>query len=535
MARYKSRHDKSGGYHSKKYIENTRASEEERYIPSYDQSKHSHENQTSHYVPKKENRENIFIDDEYNNYKEPEAAEEDYEYEDEEGGGPRRTKPIVIILTILLIIAVLAAGCYAVYNFVLKEPQVVETMPPTVKKIATKQEATKQEATKQEATVEPTESEEEKLDKLAAAYVADMSKDEKIYQMMIVDPETLTGVDVATLAGDTTKEALTKYPVGGVCMFSQNIEDKDQITEMIKNMQSYSKTPMFISVDEEGGTVSRVQEKLQTTDIANMFTYKDESEATATANAKKIAQAISKLGFNFNLAPVADVWTNKDSDVIGERAYSDDYEEASKLVSAAVKGFHEGNVLTSLKHFPGHGSASEDSHVQLAHINKTKEELLRDDLSPFKAGIAAGSDTVMIGHIIVDSMDEEKPATLSSVIVPELLRKELNYNGVIISDSMKMASVTESYSTDEIVKGLIADATIDLILCPSSIEDYHTAINTALTNGDIKQEMIDNSVTKIIKLKIKQGIIPESELKAADNNQKPTESVKSTSATTKAN
>ena len=488
LARYQSKHSKSGGYHSKKYIKNNRSDDDVKYIPS---------EEPQEYIQKPEP---VFIDDDEDIY-ENEIDNDEYE-------ASRRTKPMIVIIIILLILTVFGAGAYAVYNFVLKPPAPqIETVPTATMAPATKQEATKQEATKQEATTEPTESEEEKLEKAAREYVSGMSKDEKIYQMFIVRPETITGVDVATQAGDATKEALSKYPVGGIVMFSQNIEDKDQIKEMISNMQSYSKIPLFISVDEEGGAVSRVQEKLSTTELKDMYEYKDDGEDTAKKNAKTLADSIKALGFNYDFAPVADVWTNKDSDAIGERCYTDDYETATKLIPAAVEGFHQGNIITSLKHFPGLGGASEDTHDTLAHTSKSKNELLNEDLAPFKAGIAAGADSVMTAHIIVDELDSEKPATISKSVVPELLRKELDYKGIVITDSLQMSSITESYSTDELVVGMINDATVDIILDVNSIDDYYEAINKALTDGDIKETSIDESVVKIIALKMKYGII----------------------------
>lgn len=485
---YKSRHDKSGGYHSKKYIENNRSDEEKKYFPS--EKENDLKTSEPEFDPVIDNGGS--------------GSDDLPEYDSKS----KKSKPLIIIIVILLTLTVLGAGAYAAYHF-LTSPDVTPTEATVASTIApaTVDEATPQEATPQEATADPNESEDQKYTEAAAKYMETMSNDEKIYQMFIVKPETITGVDVATVAGDTTKEALAKYPVGGILFSSQNIEDTEQITEMISNMQSYSKTPLFTTVIEEGGTLSSCQEKLGTTELENMYSYKDRKESQAKINAKMISEAISKLGFNFDLAPVTDVWSNKDNTYIGERCYSDNFEDASKLIPAAVEGFHEGKMITTLKYFPGTGDAVLESEQSLPHISKTEEQLLNDELSPFKAGIAAGADTVTVGNVIADQIDADKPVSLSSKAVPELLRNKLSYTGIVMSDSIQSSALTQTYSTDDIVKGMINDATINILVDPGNIDEYYTAVNSAVTNGEIKQSAIDESVTKIIALKIKYGII----------------------------
>ena len=278
--------------------------------------------------------------------------------------------------------------------------------------------------------------------------LADMSLRDKVCQMMFVRPESITGIDVVTAAGDTTKSALEQYPVGGIVYFAQNMESKDQVKEMIDNSQSYSKVGLFISTDEEGGMVNRLMNTVGTTYIDSMYNYKDEGTQKAHDNAYTIASDMAALGFNMDFAPVADVWSNPDNTVIGERAYSDDYSQAAELVGSAVKGFEDGGVMCTLKHFPGHGDTAEDSHYSSAYVRRTKDEIMADEMQPFTAGIDAGAEFVMVGHLIVPDIDE-LPATLSYKITTEMLRNEMHFEGIAITDSLAMSSIADNYGVGE--------------------------------------------------------------------------------------
>lgn len=206
---------------------------------------------------------------------------------------------------------------------------------------------------KENKSISETKKETEENAVMPEDILAEMTLEEKIYQMFIVSPEQITGVNTVTAAGETTKLALQTYPVGGIMYSKPNMISQEQIKEVIDNSQSYSDINLFIAVDEEGGTVNRLMDTLGTTRIDSMYTYKNKGTKTARENARTIAKDMKSLGFNLDFAPVADVWTNPQNTVIGERAYSDDFKEAAELVNAAVEGFHEGGVLCTLKHFPG--------------------------------------------------------------------------------------------------------------------------------------------------------------------------------------
>lgn len=338
--------------------------------------------------------------------------------------------------------------------------------------------------------------------------LADMSLRDKVCQMMFVRPESITGIDVVTAAGDTTKSALEQYPVGGIVYFAQNMESKDQVKEMIDNSQSYSKVGLFISTDEEGGMVNRLMNTVGTTYIDSMYNYKDEGIQKAHDNAYTIASEMAALGFNMDFAPVADVWSNPDNTVIGERAYSDDYSQAAELVGSAVKGFEDGDIMCTLKHFPGHGDTAEDSHYSSAYVKRTKDEIMADEMQPFTAGIDAGAEFVMVGHLIVPDIDE-LPATLSYKITTEMLRNEMHFEGIAITDSLAMGSIADNYGVGESAVMSIK-AGIDMLLDPTDIDTAIDAVVQAVESGDITEDRIDESVRRILTLKEKQGLLSQS-------------------------
>lgn len=338
--------------------------------------------------------------------------------------------------------------------------------------------------------------------------LADMSLRDKVCQMMFVRPESITGIDVVTAAGDTTKAALEQYPVGGIVYFAQNMESKDQVKEMIDNSQSYSKVGLFISTDEEGGMVNRLMNTVGTTYIDSMYNYKDEGTQKAHDNAYTIASDMTALGFNMDFAPVADVWSNPDNTVIGERAYSDDYSQAAELVGSAVKGFEDGDIMCTLKHFPGHGDTAEDSHYSSAYVKRTKDEIMADEMQPFTAGIDAGAEFVMVGHLIVPDIDE-LPATLSYKITTEMLRNEMHFEGIAITDSLAMGSIADNYGVGESAVMSIK-AGIDMLLDPTDIDTAIDAVVQAVESGDITEDRIDESVRRILTLKEKQGLLSQS-------------------------
>lgn len=343
----------------------------------------------------------------------------------------------------------------------------------------------------------------------ARKILSEMTLEEKVYQMFFITPEQLTGVGKVVAAGTATKEAIEKYPVGGIIYFSQNIVSREQTESMIKNIQSYSKIPVFTGVDEEGGIVSRIGSNLNmgTTVFPNM------QEIGNTGDVKRayevgyvIGTESMELGFNLDFAPVADVFSNPNNTVIGARAFSIDAKIAADMVESCVKGFHDANMLCTLKHYPGHGDTLKDSHYGTAVTNKTLEELRHNEFLPFKKGIHAGADFVMVGHILTPNItDSSTPATLSGTMI-SILRDELEFDGVIITDAMNMAAISDEHSSAEAAVKAI-QAGVDMILMPVDFHDAVTGVMNAVKNGVLMETMINDSVLRILCTKIDKGII----------------------------
>lgn len=351
----------------------------------------------------------------------------------------------------------------------------------------------------------PTPTEEELRAARAAEILKDMTLHEKLCQLFIVHPQTLTGTSPILSVDGTMEQALADWPVAGLLLDKSNMSDLQQLADLTAGLQSMSEIPLILTCDEEGGRVNRLMSTVGTTWVDAMLDYKDEGPDTAFQNALTIATDLFSCGFNLDLAPVADVWSNPDNTVIGDRAYSDNFEQAAELVAAAVEGFHEGGVACTLKHFPGHGDTSADSHYGSVYVYKTLDELRENELLPFQAGIDAGADAVMIGHLIISDVSSE-PALFSYEIVTELLREEMSFEGVVITDGLQMQAMTDHYNSGEIAVKAV-QAGVDILLCPADLEEAVTALEGAVETGTLTEERIDGSVRRILELKLEQGML----------------------------
>lgn len=411
-------------------------------------------------------------------------------------------------LVVLIVMVCLAAGIWGIFMLRGSAGKVGGHVENDNGNTGVAADVTESGTTTEEQTAdsqETTEVTEEEKPSLVDETLVGMTLHEKVCQMMFVTPEELTGEDGVTVAGDATRQALENYPVGGIVYFAKNLESQDQVKEMIDNSQKYSSIGLFVATDEEGGVVNRLMDTVGTTYIGSMYYYKDDGDETAYENAYTIANDMSALGFNLDFAPVADVWSNPDNTVIGERAYSDDYAQAAELVGNAVKGFNDGGVMCTLKHFPGHGDTAEDSHYSSAYVHRTKEEIMADEMQPFRSGIEAGAEFVMVGHLIVPDIDEV-PATLSYKIATGILRDELKFEGVAITDSFEMESIADNYSVDDAVV-MSVKAGIDMILQPKDMASAVNSIEQAVADGELSEDRIDESVRRILTLKESRGLL----------------------------
>lgn len=356
------------------------------------------------------------------------------------------------------------------------------------------------------AQPEPTPRTSAAVQKDAAQTLLDgMTTREKICQLLIVQPEVLTGGSSVTGMTDSLAAALREYPVGGVLLSAQNMTSGEQLAALTGALADGCKTAPLISVDEEGGRVARLMNTVGTTKLGSMYSYRAQGTQGAYDNAQTLAHDIAAYGFNTDFAPVADVWTNKRSNAIGDRAYSDDYDEAATLVSAAVSGFRNAGVICCLKHFPGHGSTATDSHNGAATVDKTLPQLRQEDLKPFVSGIAAGADMVMVGHLTVPTMDDA-PASLSHKLVTNLLRYDLGFRGVIVTDGLQMQALAQYTDGEKAVRALAAGN--DMLLEISDVPGAVAAVEQALADGTLTADALDASVLRVLQLKLAHGIVP---------------------------
>ena len=449
------------------------------------------------------------------NRKVPEVPEEQDDLWQEP---PRRRITLRGVINLLAVLMLIAVVSYIVADST-KVPQApggstpiyTTTQPTTTEEPTTAPttEPTTEIVTEEPTTEEPTEPALEAYEELAIEILSDMTLEEKLWQLLFITQDELTDVYGPTMAGEGTREALSNYPVGGVIYFDRNLKDADQIRSLLANTQSYSEIPLFLGVDEEGGMVSRLSGVGVTDRVSSMATYGEAGDKQAVYElGRTFADQLLGVGFNLDFAPVADVVTNPNNTEIGNRSFSGDPVVAGEMVAEMVKGLQEGGVISCLKHFPGHGSTSADSHYGMSVSYRTLEELRAEEFLPFVQGIEAGAELVMISHMSLPNVTgDNTPCDLSYTVVTELLRQELGFEGLIFSDSHEMASITSYYSCGEAAVLAIA-AGCDVVLMPMDKQEAFDGLLDAVKDGTLTVERINQSVLRILTLKCKYGIIP---------------------------
>lgn len=336
-----------------------------------------------------------------------------------------------------------------------------------------------------------------------------MSTEEKVLQLFMVTPEALTGVDEVYAAGSRTQEAIDRYPVGGIVYFKQNLKTPEQVVDMITRTQKYSRdrigVNLLIGVDEEGGQVTRIggRKEFGIPSIENMSEIGAAGDpARAYEVGVQLGDYLSKLGFNLDFAPVADVLTNPENTVVAKRSFGSDGAITAAFVTEEVRGLQSKGVSAVLKHFPGHGGTAGDSHEGYAYTERTLDELMAEDLVPFKEGIDAGARFVMAAHISAPNVTgDDTPASLSGTMITGILREKLGFDGVVITDALNMGAITQHYgSAEAAVNALSAGA--DMLLMPEHFEEAYNGVLTAVQDGTIGEERLNQSVRRILTVKM---------------------------------
>ena len=346
----------------------------------------------------------------------------------------------------------------------------------------------------------------ETIDEKVNRIVSGMTLEEKVYQMFIVAPESLTGQGKVTQAGQTTKDCINKYPVGGLIYFAANIVNESQVTSMLSNTQQYSLErtglKMFTCIDEEGGRVARIGKN----SAFPVETFPDmayiEGEAQAYHVGDTIGGYLSKYGFNVDFAPCADVITNSENKVIGTRSFVTNPDIVSSMSLSVAKGLKSHGVLATYKHFPGHGSTVGDTHDGFAYTNKTLDELMQSELVPFKSAADNKIDMVMVAHISVPNViGDDTPSSLSYKMITGVLKEQLGYKGLIVTDALNMGAIANKYSS-ETAAVMAVKAGNDLLLMPKDFAAAARAVINEVKNGNISEERINESVRKIVRAKL---------------------------------
>lgn len=370
------------------------------------------------------------------------------------------------------------------------------------------------------------EKEEGKRYDLIGNAIKHMTMEEKVGQMLMPDYRNWNGKNVTEMLPEIEAQ-VKKYHLGGVILFLENVVTTEQTTKLVNAYQEAAeKYNMLISIDQEGGIVTRLQSGTHMP--GNMAIGATRSEEVAEKVGKAIGEELHSLGINMNLAPVLDVNINPDNPVIGVRSYGEKPELVSQMGNAYIKGLQESGTAATAKHFPGHGDTASDSHFSLPVVPHDLERLKAVELYPFQQAMNAGIDAIMTAHVTFPNVDNSTaiskkdgsvipvPATLSHKVLTELMREEMGYNGLIITDAMNMAAIAEHFGqVDAAIRTVKAGS--DIVLMPVGLDAVANGLYDAVNSGDISIERIEQSVTRILTLKLNRGIVKDEAEKSLDD------------------
>jgi beta-N-acetylhexosaminidase len=353
--------------------------------------------------------------------------------------------------------------------------------------------------------------------KAQESYNKELELQKKIGQMLIVG---FRGTEVDRIS--YISKAINTLNLGGIILFDKdnpsgqfprNITDPEQTKKLISDINKYSNHSLFISVDAEGGYINRLKEKYGFTNIPSAEELGKGTPEETKTYANTLGQELKDLGFNMDFAPVVDVNVNPSNPVIGylERSFSNNPDTVYEHATQFINGLHENNIISAIKHFPGHGSSTADSHLGIVDVTNTYTQ---EELIPYQKLIENGySDMVMTAHIINTNIDTNYPSTLSPLFIKNILRDQLGFKGVVISDDMQMGAIVNNYGFDEaIIKAI--NAGCDMLIISNNGTTYDESapykakdiIFKAVKDGKITEQQINDSYDRIQELKQKYGI-----------------------------
>ena len=329
-----------------------------------------------------------------------------------------------------------------------------------------------------------------------------LSLEEKIGQMIIVGLNTEDSIH-------HLEEMIEKYKIGGVLLYKKNYKNYEELVNLInkiKTLNSKNQIPICISIDQEGGRVNRMPNEFKNLPSASKLVEKSVGKDMVEISGEITGKMLNKVGIQMDFAPVLDIKRFKDSQAIGDRAYSDNLEKVSKYGIEYMKALQKQNVMSIAKHFPGHGATKEDSYFRLPKINCDIETLEREDMIPFKNAIDNKVDGILVGHLRIPKITGKLPVSMSKRFITKYIRKKYRYNGLVITDDMRMKGVRLRYGKNRAIqKAFLACNDIVLFKYDGDIHVIEKIIDLAKENK-LKEKRINKSVNRILKLKEKYQI-----------------------------
>ena len=370
------------------------------------------------------------------------------------------------------------------------------------------------------ATPEPTPTPDPVAEQMAA-----MTTEQKVGQLLVAGIE-------GTQPGEDAVQAIQTAQVGGIILFGRNVESASQLVELTNGLKELNgdAVPLFLGVDQEGGRVDRMPPEVDRTPSAGQVGQSENWNEMGAAYGTLLSAECAAFGFNLDFAPCLDIWSNPENTVIGDRAFGGDWETVSDFGFHAVQAMEEaGNVVPVVKHFPGHGDTSTDSHVDLPVVDKTLDDLRQGELAPFDIALSGEywgepkmdpAPAVMVAHILMTQIDPDLPASLSPKVVTGLLRQEMGYEGMVCTDDLTMGAISSTYGMGEAAV-MAVEAGCDLLLVCHGADNLtaaRDALLEAVETGRISQERLDESVYRILSVKQSYGLtsdpVPEPDLEA---------------------
>lgn len=353
-----------------------------------------------------------------------------------------------------------------------------------------------------ETTETPPKTEAEIKSETIQSIIDHMTPAEQAGQLLMADfRKNADGTGMTALSAEA-KEAISAYHIGGVILFAENLDTAEQTKQLTADLQAAADLPLLIGIDEEGGLVSRLDKSnIPHTPIPAAAEIED-----ATAAGQTIGEELAELGINVDFAPVADVNTNPENPVIGTRAFSSDPKEAAEQVGEFIRAMEGTGVSACAKHFPGHGDTAMDSHDGATYVSHDMERLRNVEFLPFREAIAVDVDFIMAGHIQTpNATTDGLPASLSPELLG-ILRQELGFDGIIITDAMNMGAIVELYGVGESAV-MAVQAGVDIVLMPADLVEAAEALTSAIETGKIPKERVEESLTRILSLKYDKGLL----------------------------